>query len=96
MDRRRSATLIPEIYKATVDPANWDYVLEEVAVLTNSKMACLYYLDKHEGIASTNAQFGCPTHMIQNYNKQFEKLDKLFDKTSSDAEKNDSLCRKSL
>ncbi|MDH5354632.1 MAG: helix-turn-helix transcriptional regulator [Gammaproteobacteria bacterium] len=93
MDRRRSATLIPEIYKATVDPANWDYVLEEVAVLTNSKMACLYYLDKHEGIASTIAQFGCPTHMIQNYNKQFEKLDRLFDKTSSDAEKNDSLCQ---
>lgn len=93
MDRRRSSALIPEIYKATVNPAHWDRVMEEVAVLTHSKTACLYYLDKNLGMASTIAQFGCPGHMVQDYNRQFAKLDGLFDKTASDDEKGESLCQ---
>lgn len=93
MDRRRSTKLIPEIYKATVDPGHWDQVMKKVAEVTNSKIACLYYLDKKLGIASTIAQFGCPTHMIQNYNKQFAKLDSLFDKTIGDDKKGESLCQ---
>lgn len=93
MDRRRSSNLIPEIYKATVDPGHWDYVLEKVAALTHSKTACLYYLDKNLGMANTIAQFGCPKHLISNYNKQFAKLDSLFDKTVSDDEKGESLCQ---
>ena len=92
MDRRRSSELIPEIYKATVDPSHWDYVLEKLAALTHSKTACLYYLDKKLEIASTIAQFGCPTHMIQNYNKQFAKLDSLFSTAVSDDKKGESLC----
>ena len=31
MDRRRSAVIVPEIYKATVDSSHWDYVLETIA-----------------------------------------------------------------
>ena len=93
MDRRRSSQLIPEIYKATVDPGHWDYVLEKVAELTQSKTACLYYLDKNLGMASTIAQYGCPKHMIANYNKQFAKLDSLFDSAVSDDEKGESLCQ---
>lgn len=93
MDRRRSSNLIPEIYKATVDPGHWDQVLEKIAGLTHSKSACLYYLDKNHGMANTIAQFGCPKHMIQNYNKQFAKLDSLFDVTVSDDEKGESLCQ---
>ena len=93
MDRRRSSKLIPEIYKATVDPGHWDHVLEKVAELTQSKTACLYYLDKNLGMASTIAQFGCPKHMIANYNKQFAKLDSLFDTTVSADEKGESLCQ---
>jgi len=93
MDRRRSSNLIPEIYKATVNPAHWDYVLEKIAELTHSKTACLYYLDKSIGMASTIAQFGCPKHMIPNYNKQFAKLDSLFDMTVSDDVKGEALCQ---
>jgi DNA-binding CsgD family transcriptional regulator len=93
MDRRGSSTLIPEIYKATVNPDHWDYVLEKVAALTHSKTACLYYLDKDQDMASTIAQFGCPAHMMQNYNRMFAKLDNLFDKTATDGEKGDSLCQ---
>jgi DNA-binding CsgD family transcriptional regulator/PAS domain-containing protein len=93
MDRRRSSILIPEIYKATVDPGNWNHVLEEVAALTHSKTACLYYLDKNLGLSSTVGLSCCPTHMIQNYNKQFAKLDSLFDKEVSNDEKGDPLCQ---
>jgi DNA-binding CsgD family transcriptional regulator len=92
MDRRRASNLIPEIYKATVDPGHWDYVLEKLAAFTQSKTACLYYLDKNLGMASTIAQFGCPPHLIQNYNKQFAKLDSLFDETVSEDKKGDTLC----
>lgn len=91
MERRRSSTLIPEIYKATVDPGNWDHVLEEVAVLTHSKTASLYYLDKNLGLSSTVGLSCCPTHMLQDYNKQFAKLDSLFDKEVSNDEKGDTL-----
>ena len=93
MDRRRSSELIPEIYKATVDPGHWDYVLERLAALTQSNTACLYYLDKKLEVASTIAQFGCPKHMVQNYNKQFSKLDSLFDETTTNDEKGESLCQ---
>lgn len=93
MDRRRSATLIPDVYKATIDQDHWDQVLEKLAHLTGSNTACLYYLDKAQGMASTVAQFGCPAHMIQNYNKQFAKLDSLFDKGISKSEKGEALCQ---
>jgi DNA-binding CsgD family transcriptional regulator len=93
MDRRRSSNLIPEIYKATVDPGHWDHVLEKIATLTHSRTACLYYLDKSLDMASTIAQFGCPKHMIPNYNKQFAKLDSLFDMTVSDDVKGETLCQ---
>lgn len=93
MDRRRSSELIPEIYKATVDPGHWDYVLERLAALTQSNTACLYYLDKKLEVASTIAQFGCPKHMVQNYNKQFSKLDSLFDEMTTNDEKGESLCQ---
>ncbi len=83
MDRRHSSTIIPEIYQATINPDHWNYVLQIITDVTRSKITCLYYLDKTEGIASTIAQFGSPTHLEQNYNKQFEKLDRLFDKDIS-------------
>jgi len=86
MDRRRSSEIVPEIYKATVDSSHWDYVLETVAKLTRSKTTCLYYLDKNVGMINTIAQYGCPPHMIQNYNMQFAKLDTLFDKTGGGEE----------
>lgn len=80
MDRRHPSTIIPEIYQATIDPDHWNHVLEKITEVTRSKIACLYYLDKAEGITSTIAQFGSPTNLIQNYSKQFEKLDSLFDR----------------
>jgi DNA-binding CsgD family transcriptional regulator len=81
MDRRRSAVIVPEIYKATVDSSHWDYVLETVARMTGSKTACLYHLDKNFGMVNTIAQYGCPPHLVQSYNKQFADLDTYFDNT---------------
>ena len=52
MDRRRSSVIVPEIYKATVDSSHWDFVLETVAKITNSKTACLYHLDKNVGMVN--------------------------------------------
>lgn len=93
MDRRHSSTIIPEIYQATIDPDHWNHVLEKITEVTRSKIACLYYLDKAEGITSTIAQFGSPTNLIQNYSKQFEKLDSLFDKGISGDTKGECLCQ---
>jgi len=93
MDRRHSSTIIPEIYQSTIDPDHWNYVLEKITEVTRSKIACLYYLDKAEGITSTIAQFGSPTNLIQNYSKQFEKLDRLFDKDISGDTKGEYLCQ---
>jgi DNA-binding CsgD family transcriptional regulator len=83
MDRRRSSTLIPEIYQATVNADHWDYVLEKLTLLTESKSTCLYYQDKELGIANTVAQFGCPIDSILDYKRHFSELDTLFDKTSN-------------
>ena len=93
MDRRRSSNLIPDIYEATINPDHWDYVMEKVAALTRSKTACLYYLDKDQDMASTIAQYGCPSHMVPNYNRQFAKLDGLFHKTANDSDNEESLCQ---
>ena len=71
MDRRRSSVVVPEIYKATVDSSHWDYVLETIAKITCSKTACLYHLDKNAGMVNTVAQYGCPPHLVHNYNAQF-------------------------
>jgi DNA-binding CsgD family transcriptional regulator len=89
MDRRRSSVIVPEIYKATVDSSHWDYVLEAVAKLTCSKTACLYHVDKNIGMVNTIAQYGCPPHLVQVYNKQFSKLDTFFDKTADSWESDD-------
>ena len=78
MDRRHSSTIIPDIYQATINPDHWDRLLEKITKIIRSKIAYLYYLDKIKGTASTFAQFGSSTHLRQNYNKQFEKLDRLF------------------
>lgn len=93
MDRRRSSLLIPEIYQATVDSAHWDHVLEMVAQLTGSKSACLYYQDKDLDFANTVAQFGCPVNMFLDYNRQFAKLDTLFNQAASNGEKEETLCQ---
>ena len=93
MDRRHSSAIIPEIYQATINPGHWECVLEKITSATRSKIACLYYLDKNEGIASTIAQYGSPTLLIQNYNQQFVKLDSLFDKDASNREKDEYLCQ---
>jgi DNA-binding CsgD family transcriptional regulator len=92
MDRRRSSTLIPEIYKATVDPDHWDYVLEKIALLTRSKIACLYYRDKNRDLVNTIAQYSHAKHQVKNYNKQFAKLDNLFDEKASNFINGESLC----
>ena len=89
MDRRRSSLLIPEIYQATVNPSHWDYVLEMIARLTESKSACLYYQDKDLGIANTVAQFGCPADPMLDYKRQYAKLDSLFDKAPPGTETDD-------
>jgi DNA-binding CsgD family transcriptional regulator len=82
MDRRRSSVVVPEIYKATVDSSHWDYVLETIAKITSSKTACLYHFDKNVGMVNTVAQYGCPPHLVHNYNAQFARLDTFFDETS--------------
>jgi len=82
MDRRRSSVIVPEIYKATVDSSHWDYVLETIAKITSSKTACLYHFDKSVGMVNTVAQYGCPPHLVHNYNAHFAKLDTFFDETS--------------
>ena len=89
MDRRHSSTIIPDIYQATISPEHWDRVLEKITKITRSKIAYLYYLDKIKGTASTFAQFGSSTHLRQNYNKQFEKLDRLFARELSDGDKDE-------
>lgn len=91
MDRRRSSTLIPEIYEATINPGHWDYVLEMLARLTESKSACLYYQDKDLGYASTVAQYGCPVDLMLDYKHQYAKLDNLFDKVVTRTETGDIL-----
>jgi DNA-binding CsgD family transcriptional regulator len=93
MERRRSSNLVQDIYKATVNPDHWHYVLEKVAALTHSKCACLYYRDKNQGMASTIAQFNCPMHKTQNYNQKFAELDSLFDNVFINDEKEESLCQ---
>jgi DNA-binding CsgD family transcriptional regulator len=82
MDRRRSSVVVPEIYKATVDSSHWDYVLETIAKITSSKTACLYHFDKNVGMVNTIAQYGCPPHLVHNYNTQFARLDTFFDEIS--------------
>lgn len=89
MDRRHSSTIIPDIYRATIDPNHWERVLEKITEITRSKTIYLYYLDKLKGTASTFAQFGSSTHSRQNYNKQFEKLDSLFASDLSDDDKDE-------
>ena len=91
MDRRRSSTLIPEIYEATINPGHWDYVLEMLARLTESKSACLYYRDKDLGYASMVAQYGCPVDLMLGYKHQYAKLDNLFDKVVTRTETGDIL-----
>ncbi|MEE8289407.1 MAG: helix-turn-helix transcriptional regulator [Nitrosomonadaceae bacterium] len=91
MDRRRSSTLIPEIYEATINPGHWDYVLEMLTRLTESKSACLYYQDKDFGYASTVAQYGCPVDLMLDYKHQYAKLDNLFDKVVTRTETGDIL-----
>lgn len=80
MNRRRSSSLIPDIYEATINPDHWDYVMESVAQLTGSKAACLYYQDKDLGIANTVAQYGCTVDMFPDFKHQFAILDSIFDK----------------
>jgi DNA-binding CsgD family transcriptional regulator len=91
MDRRKSSSLIPEIYEATVNPGHWDYVLEMLTQLTESKSACLYYQDKNLGIANTIAQFGCPLDLLLNHKRHIAKLDSLFGKTVNGTETDDTL-----
>ena len=82
MDRRRSSTIIPDIYTATINPEHWEMVMESVAELTNSKAACLYYQDRDCGVANTIAQFGCTTEMFPDFNREFAILDSIFDKAA--------------
>ena len=42
--------------------------IESIAKLTCSKTACLYHLDKNIGMVNTIAQYGCPPHLVQDYN----------------------------
>jgi DNA-binding CsgD family transcriptional regulator len=91
MDRRRSAVIVPEIYKATVDSSHWDYVLETIAKITCSNTACLYHLDKNLGMVNTIAQYGCPPHLVQSYNTKFAHLDTFFDKTAKHETSDDTL-----
>ena len=91
MDRRRSSTLISEIYEATVNTGHWDYVLEMIARLTESKSACLYYQDKDLGIANTVAQLGCPADLMPDYKRQCATLDSLFDEALTGSETEDIL-----
>ena len=86
MDRRRSTSIIPEIYQATINPEHWDHVMKMVALLTESKSACLYYKDRELGIANTVAQYGCQNDSILNYKRQFAILDALFDNAVNDSE----------
>ena len=89
MDRRRSSTLISDIYEATINPGHWDYVLEMITRLTESKSACLYYRDKDLGIANTVAQFGCPAELMPDYKRQCAALDSLFDEALIESETED-------
>jgi len=91
MDRRRSSQLIPEIYEATVNPELWDHVVEQLAELTNSKFAGLYYIDKDLGIANTVAQYGSPVDLFLDYEGQFNKIDALFDKAKDNSERGEVL-----
>ena len=91
MDRRRSSILIPEIYKATINPEHWKNVMELIAGLTESRAACLYFQDKNLGLANTIAQFGCTTSLFTDIRHQFAILDTLFDKSISSNIKEDIL-----
>ncbi len=91
MDRRRSSQLIPEIYEATVNPELWDHVVEQLAEMTNSKFAGLYYIDKDLGIANTVAQYGSPVDLFLDYEGQLNKIDALFDEAKDNAERGEVL-----
>ncbi|MFT5656994.1 MAG: DNA-binding CsgD family transcriptional regulator [Gammaproteobacteria bacterium] len=91
MDRRRAVSIIPEIYKATVDSANWDHVLELLARFTGSELAVLYFHDKAIGVANTVAYYGCVGEMFPNFDGNFTKLDSLFDQQTCDCNKVETL-----
>lgn len=74
---QRASRLIGDIYDASLDPAMWTVVLEEIAEFVGGQAAGLALKDSASAFVEAHYQFGIAPDYMQSYSEIYSKFDPL-------------------